>query len=97
MPEAPTPQKRPGSRPWLITAVVCGLLLVTAILLGLGTSLGRLGNTMKLMDQPGTRSEDFAHLAEDSVRTTRYSLYAGAPIALLYLTALVMYRRSKKA
>jgi hypothetical protein len=96
MPEAPTPQKRPGSRPWLLTAVVCGLLLVVAIITGLWSALSKLGRTMEIMDQPGTRSEDLSRLAEDSAQLTHLSLYIGAPIAILYIVALYMYRRSKQ-
>ncbi|MDA0766444.1 MAG: hypothetical protein O3A87_07260 [Verrucomicrobia bacterium] len=96
MPEAPTPKKRPGSRPWLLTVVACGLLLVVAIITGLWSALSKLGRTMEIMDQPGASSEDLAQMAEDSANLTRYSLYIGAPIALLYLIALGMYRRSKQ-
>ncbi|MDE0826711.1 MAG: hypothetical protein OSA48_07875 [Akkermansiaceae bacterium] len=88
---------RPGSRPWLISTILCGILLVCFIILGLNASLSRLGRTMDMMDQPGTRSEDLGRLAEDSNRTTRLSLYAGAPVALLYLGSLYLYRRSKKS
>ena len=88
---------QPGSRPWLISTVCCGAFLVIIIIVGLNSSLSRLGRTMDLIDQPGTRSEDLGKLAEDSARTTHLSLFIGTPVALLYLTSLYMYRKSKKA
>jgi hypothetical protein len=88
---------RPGSRPWLISTVVCGLLLVIAVVIALNASVSRLGRTMELLDKPGTHSGDLGRLMEDSTRTTRLSLFAGAPVAVLYLTSLYMYRRSRKS
>lgn len=85
-----------GSRPWLITTIVCGGLLVGAIITGLSSSLSKLGRTMDLMDQPGTHPGKIAHLADESARTTRLSLWCGTPVALIYITSLVMYRRSRK-
>jgi hypothetical protein len=91
------PAKRPGSRPWLISTITCGILLVCLIIIGLSASFSRLGKTMDLIDQPGSRPEDLGQMVEDSNRTTRLSLYAGTPIALLYLGSLYLYRRSKKS
>lgn len=97
MPEKPSPDKRPGSKGWLITTIVCGLILVTSILIGLGSSISRRARTIDMMTQPGVNSEDLSQLHKDSANLTRRSLYIGTPIAFLYLTALFMYRRSKKA
>ena len=97
MPKESAPDKRPGSKGWLITTIVCGLILVTSILIGLGSSVARRARTIDIMVQPGVSSEDLSQLHKDSADLTRRSLYFGTPIAFLYLTALFMYRRSKKA
>lgn len=85
-----------GSRAWLATAWICGLLLATSIAIALSATLLRFEHTMDLIDQPGARPEDFAELLDESTRRTKLSLYFGVPVALLYLTALFSYRRSKR-
>ena len=96
MPDDRQPPKPRGSRPWLIATVVSGSLLVAAIVTSLSASLGRFGKTMDLLDQPGTQPEELARLAEESAQVTKLSLYAGLPVALIYITSLIIYRRSRK-
>ena len=96
MPDNRQPEKPRGSRPWLIATVSSGLLLVVAMFVGLWATISRAGRTMELMDQPGTRPEELSRLAEESAQLTRLSLYAGLPVALVYLTSLLIYRRSRK-
>ena len=90
------PKTNQGSRPWLIATLVSGALLVAAIVTSLSAALGRIGKTRELLDQPGTQPEDLARLAEESAQLTKLSLYAGLPVALVYITSLIIYRRSRK-
>lgn len=96
MPDEPRKSRPRGSRPWLLATVLSGLLLAISIVFGLGATLTRHGKVLDLLNEPGTHPEELARLAGDSARLTKLSLWTGTPIALLYITSLVMYRRSRK-
>ena len=89
----PTPSRPP--RLWRATAWISGTVLALAIILALGSAVGRLNQSLALLDRPDTTAESFRAMIDTSLDRTKLGLLAGVLTAPIYLLFLIQYHRCR--
>ena len=100
MTDAPSVQKlQRTKRRWLLVLWCSALLLALSIILGMGTMLSRLKQTMQLVDEASHSEAGYEEMEEMTQRTMlagTAGLILGSLAFLAYLCAVVMHHRVKQ-
>jgi hypothetical protein len=91
---SPVPSS-PSARLWRAIAWISGTILALAIIIALGSAVGRLGQSLDLLDQPDTTAASFEAMTERSLARTKLGLLVGVLTAPVYLVSLVQLHRQR--
>ena len=100
MTDAPSVQKlQRTKRRWLLVLWCSALLLALSIILGMGTTLSRLKQTMQLVDDASLSEAGYEEMEEMIQRTMlagTAGLILGSLAFLAYLCAVLMHHRARQ-
>ena len=81
---------------WLIFTALFGVMLSVSIILGLGTTVWRLNQTMELVDDPSVSDATYHKMINRSVFRGQIGLAMGTVAFFGYLISFVMHHRAKE-
>jgi len=81
---------------WLIFTALFGVMLSVSIILGLGTTVWRLNQTMELVDDPSVSDAIYHKMIDRSVLRGQMGLAMGTAAFFGYMISFVMHHRVKE-
>jgi len=89
-------QLRRTKRRWLLILWCCGLLLALSVILGMGSTLNRLRQTVQLTDDPSLSEATYEEMIQDTLLAGKLGLVFGVLAFSGYLGAVLMHHRARQ-
>jgi len=89
-------QLRRTKRRWLLILWCCGLLLALSIILGMGSTLNRLRQTVQLTDDPSLSEATYEEMIQGTLLAGKLGLVFGVLAFSGYLGAVLMHHRARQ-
>ena len=89
-------QLRKTKRRWLLILWCCALLLALSIILGMGSTLSRLKQTVQLTDDPSLSETAYEEMIQGTLLAGKLGLVFGVLAFSGYLCAVLMHHRAKQ-
>ena len=89
-------QLRRTKRRWLLILWCCALLLALSIILGMGSALSRLGQTIQMTDDPFLSEAAHEEMIQSTLLAGKRGLVFGVLAFSGYLGAVLMHHRARQ-
>ena len=89
-------QLRRTKRRWLLILWCCGLLLALSVILGMGSTLNRLRQTVQLTDDPSLSEATYEEMIQGTLLAGKLGLVFGVLAFSGYLGAVLMHHRARQ-